>query len=715
MNNANRLGGEPLYRLSGSTMSAEPSRNENIELSELWNALVRRRAVFFTIFAAFVGLVLILTLLMPKTYTTQVKLLTGHGTAAAPSGDTTLPVLNAILANQSGSTSETYVELLQEEPVAQQVIQKMGLHLSPRALLDRIAVKPITNTDILSVAVTWSNPKTSADIANTVAGVFVNRERDIIAGQASAAMDYLSQKLPTAQLAMRDAAVAMANFQSRNRIADISTQTQNQVNALGTLDAKISQANIDQQAAQAQLSSVTGQLAHTPQTYIGSQNIAANPITAQLQTQLAAVTVQLATAEQQYTSNYPAVIALKEQKTQLERQIAAQPRTIDSGNNIVPNPVYGQLKQQEATLRSQIAGDQAQISELRGQVQRQGVALKSLPAISMQYADLQRRQKLTDEVYTALARRYNDAAVSRDASLSDIAVAAPADPASASVRPDLRLNMLLGLVIGLIVALTSVFVVEFFDNSVKDERDAERSLALPVLTTVPRLTAATEKTFPWLRSMTVESFVQLVSALRYSTNKPLRTLAVTSPTPGDGKSSVALSSAIALSEIKPRILLVEGDMRRPALHQKLGLPMRPGLSEVLIGAETVWDAISETKHAGLDFLSCGACPPNPVKLLESAAFDEMLEHLREKYEMVIFDTPAMLATYDASTISSKIDGTLLVVAANKTNVRLARKAIERLNLIPTVNLLGMVINFAKPARTGAEYYLGYGKSMQLSG
>ncbi len=205
-----------------------------------------------------------------------------------------------------------------------------------------------------------ATPTQRINIANEFATVFVNRERELIASQAGSAIDYLNQQLPLAEATMRKSESALGQFQTAHPdvYVTIGTDTQGADSAVATATQRYAQVKVDAEQAQAQLSNVTAQMSGLSPTSIGSRNIIQNPVTAQLQTQLAQVEVQLDTARKQYTEQYPAVQALEEQKAQLQREIGSQPSTIDSSNDVVANPVYQQLSQQAATLRSQIAGDQ---------------------------------------------------------------------------------------------------------------------------------------------------------------------------------------------------------------------------------------------------------------------------------------------------------------------------------------------------------------------
>lgn len=676
--------------------------------------LLRRKRVFFAILVGFLSLVVLWTAIAPRQYTATTKLIAGASSQnAGRTGDTSIPLINALLAADSTMTAETYVDLMQQDPVVEEVIKNLNLHVGVQELLSKhIEIKPVTNTAILQLSATWGDRRTAENLANEFATVFVKHERDLIAGQAGSALDFLTTQMPLAEASMRAADGTLAKFQAAHPDVYVSVGTDSSGgsssdsgSAVAAAEQRYAQIKVDAGQAQAQLNNVTGQMAGISPTSNGSSNIVVNPVTAQLQAQLAQVQVQLDTARKQYTEEYPGVQALVEQKAQLQKEIQSQSATIVSGNVIVPNPVYQQLNQQAATLRSQIAGDQAQLQTLGVEMGRTNGSNNSLPAETMQLADLERKARMQEDVYTALQQKYSEATVARTTALSDVSITQPASGLNITVKPSWTMNLILGFAIGLVLAISGVFLVELFDNTFKDEHDVARALPLPVLTSVPQLTSNSPRKLPWLRALTVESFLQLVTALRYSSDKPLRTLAITSPHQGDGKTTIAMSTAIAMAEIEPKVILVDGDLRRPTLHERLGMAAGPGVSDVLVGEATLGDAVQATKYDGLYLLSGGTLVPNPVKLIHSAQLDELIAQLLKTYRAIVFDTPALLPVYDATILASKVDGAVLVVSANGTDMPSTKKAMQRLGAVQGVNLLGIVLNRTTPTNGYAAYYL----------
>jgi succinoglycan biosynthesis transport protein ExoP len=696
-------------QIPSQAVSAQPENQA--DLSGLWRVLVRRARPMLAIFLGFVGLVLVLSLVLPKTYTTTVKMIagnpgtTGFAGGANVSADTQVPVLNALLIATGMQSTETYVELFQELPVAQQVIAQLGLHTTPGTLLSHVAVKPIVNTSIISLAVTWNNPVTSAAIANAFGNVIVDRQRELVATQADNAINFLNQQMPQAQKAMNDAQTQLATYEAQHHIADISAQTQSVITQLSTLDAKVGSVQADREQALAELANSNRELARTPSTETGGETVAQNPVLAQLQSQLSQVDVQLQTALQQYTDKYPTVIALRNQEAQIKREIAHQQATVVANTNTVPNPVYQQIQQQAEQYATQAASDKAQLVVLKQQQKALAPEIASLPAQTATLANMQRQAKSAEDVYTALQEKYNNAAIARDTALSDVTITQPADPHMVDVKPHLMTNLVLGIALGAVLAILGAFVIDYLDNTIKDDRDVEQELALPSLAAIPlvKMRNGTPE-LPWVRTMSVEAFLQLVTSMKYASDTRLATVVVTSPTQGDGKSTVALNVAIAMGELEPRVLLVDADLRRASLHHKLRMRNERGLSDILVGRSKVADVVQGTRYPGLDLLTAGTPTPNPIKLLESARMDEFLREMQDRYRCVVIDGTALSVNVDSAVVARKADGTVIVLSANQTDLRAAKQALRRMQQVGVRNILGYVLNRVVPRKEDYEAY-----------
>ncbi|MHA6250715.1 CpsD/CapB family tyrosine-protein kinase [Oceanobacillus sp. CAU 1775] len=190
-----------------------------------------------------------------------------------------------------------------------------------------------------------------------------------------------------------------------------------------------------------------------------------------------------------------------------------------------------------------------------------------------------------------------------------------------------------------------------------------------------------------------------------SIDKDLRTILVTSSGPEEGKSTVTANLAVAYAQQGKRVLLIDADLRKPTVHYTFRLNNLTGLSNVLVGENVLEEAVNTTDMETLDVLTCGPIPPNPSELLASRRMEKLLKEALLAYDMVIFDTPPVLAVTDAQILANIVDGSVLVVRSEKTEIEAAQRAKEALEPAKA-KLLGTVLNGREKSASNYYYYYG---------
>ncbi|MGO4255615.1 polysaccharide biosynthesis tyrosine autokinase [Marmoricola sp. RAF53] len=287
------------------------------------------------------------------------------------------------------------------------------------------------------------------------------------------------------------------------------------------------------------------------------------------------------------------------------------------------------------------------------------------------------------------------------------------DPASYNgeqVSPQPVLNLLIAAIIGLVLGIGMALVRDLLDQTVSSTEDVEKTLDTPVLATIqyesdvpkhPLLTEAAS------HSSRVEAFRLLRTNLQFlDIDTRPRSLVITSAIPSEGKTSTATNLAIALAQTGLRVLLVDGDLRRPKVASLLGLERSVGLTTVLVGRSELQDSIQKHTDSGIFFLASGPIPPNPTEVLQSRAAQELFDRVSQMFDMVIIDGPPLLPVSDAAIMARDVDGAILVVRHGKTTKDQLRQAALRLAQVDA-NLLGVTVNMT-PKRGGKSYGYGYG-------
>lgn len=207
------------------------------------------------------------------------------------------------------------------------------------------------------------------------------------------------------------------------------------------------------------------------------------------------------------------------------------------------------------------------------------------------------------------------------------------------------------------------------------------------------------------KSIVSEAYRTLRTNIQYSSfDKEIKTIVVTSAEAAEGKSTVSGNLALSFAQNEKKVIIVDCDLRKPSVHKNFKISNLSGLSEVLIGKANL-DEVIQNRNENLDILSSGKIPPNPSEMLSSTAMTNLIEKLKEKYDIVILDSAPLQAVTDAQILSTKADGTILVIRAQRTN---RDSVIEAKNLLSKVdaNILGTVLHAVENTRGKYYYYYG---------
>jgi polysaccharide biosynthesis transport protein len=386
----------------------------------------------------------------------------------------------------------------------------------------------------------------------------------------------------------------------------------------------------------------------------------------------------------------------------------------------------------EEAVSSQLRTMDARIDALGALRRQSGASIQILPAMAEEEMRLNRRVDALAGLGDDIRKDYQKARMAEAVEEGDVDVVDLADLPYAPVLTASAVKLALGLVLGLLLGLMLAYLLEALNTSIRRPEDLEAVLHLPGLAVIPRITSGSSDGRSRLRgllgggkpradagspmsgtqtfSIGIEAFRNLRTSLIWSDGgEALKTLVVTSATPGEGKTLTAANLAVTLAYDGLRVLLVDCDIRRPRVHGMFRVPRAPGLMEMLTtttapGAQPP-QAIRQTPIAGLFVLTCGALPSNAANLLSGTRMRVLLQELREQFDMIVLDTPPVLATADAGIVASLTDGVLLVVRAGATDRNAAQRACQQLSNVGA-RVIGTVLNDpgGQVAKEGDYYY-----------
>ncbi|MGI0491721.1 GumC family protein [Alkalinema pantanalense CENA528] len=352
--------------------------------------------------------------------------------------------------------------------------------------------------------------------------------------------------------------------------------------------------------------------------------------------------------------------------------------------------------------------------------------IKNLSNVAREYTDIQRELKVsTDNLDQFLAKR---SALDIDAGQRQT----PWEIVTPTLYPELsslKTNLLLGGVLGLVLGIITAVIVDRMSNVFHTPQEIKKASKLPLLGVIPfnqelsalgdsstaanlfqpnrlMLTANQPNAFGTLPFL--ESFRLLQTNLRLlNADRPIRAISISSPTPQDGKSTTATYLAQAAASMGQRVLLVDTELRYPQLHSRLGVSNAHGLSDLITtqGDPQAFIQVSSLNEQ-IHVLTAGQPTADPVTLLSSSYMEEIMAHLQERYDLVIYDTPPLAGLSDAHLVAAKTDGLLLVARVGKTNRDAYEHVLETLNFLPT-KVFGVVANDSRkvPTNLYTAYYL----------
>ena len=289
-----------------------------------------------------------------------------------------------------------------------------------------------------------------------------------------------------------------------------------------------------------------------------------------------------------------------------------------------------------------------------------------------------------------------------------VTVVRPADLPTSPVSPRTTINVALGLLVGLALGIGVAVLRETLDTTIKTSEDLQKLTGSSALGVIAYDNQAQKNPLVSQldsRSVRGEAFRTLRTNLRFvDVDNPPRAVVITSSVAGEGKSTTACNLAITLANAGVRVILLEGDLRRPRMADYMGLDGSVGLTDVLIGRAALDVVLQPWGHSTLAVLASGPLPPNPSELLSSAQMNELLKEMQDRADIVLVDAPPLLPVTDAAVLGQECDGAILVVRHGKTTREHIGRSLDALNSVGA-RLLGTVLNMAP---VGGTHGYGYG-------
>jgi capsular exopolysaccharide synthesis family protein len=570
-----------------------------------------------------------------------------------------------------------------------------------KVFLGRLSVDPVRNSRLIRVSFDSHYAPLAARVVNTLAEAFVTQTLEFRADAGRYASGFLGRQIGDARDRLEKSEAKLSAFVKANGINFVTSGTDKLperedlvTHELSILSDSLVKARNDRIAKEALAEEAR-------QSDVDAlPAVLQNPVVVKLKGDLATLEAQRRELGQTFRPEYPRVRRLDQSINELRAQIHGEVLRVTKGLEAD----YHASLQNERQLEQSMDVQRARAMQLGDQM--------------VQYNILRRDVDANRELYTSLLTRLKETQISSDLLSSPISIVDRADVPLWPSWPRKSLLLALGGLVGLLTAVGAAYVRELSDPRLRNIDDVDRLLGVPRLGLVPERSRREGRRLLWparrppfalvaheaTYSMSAEAFRDLRTSLLYAVGeRPIRTVMVTSPDAGDGKTALATNLAIALAQLGTRgVLLIDANLRHPELHQLLGVPRRPGLSAFLTGQAELPAVLSATDIDNLYVIPAGRMPDNPAELLASPRLHQALEVLSEQFTHVVIDTPPLSGLSDALNLAPRLDGVVLVLRHGRSERALAQAAVQRLLLVQA-NVLGVVVNKAD-ARTSRQRY-----------
>lgn len=609
------------------------------------------------------------------------------------------------------------MSLITSRTVAERTVEMLNLNTSPESLQKKITVgtaanpseNGVTPTDIIEIRVSDSDPATAVRTTNAIAIVFANYYKEISHENAETNVRSLEEEVARAEEELTSAERSLKNYKQTKGLAALPDGAQLSLTNLTEVQQQRDQAAAQLAEAQQRLASIRQQLAKEAPTKVVEEGTTDSPMVQQLETQVATLKVRLTEAQAKYYDVHPVVQDLKRSLADAQSKLESEKKKFRMRQSIVANPIRQTLLEQKSQLESDVRGFSARVKELDSSVARAKGSLS--PGDDVKFSRLQQEFLDAQTRYSGVKDRLNQARLS-EKDTSETGAIRLVDKAVVARGPigRSRVSYLgMGLVLSLIVGIGLALVLETLDNRIRSNVDVEQLLSLPVNALIPSMTGRNAPALPKITYL--DPLSPLAEAYRFlrtdllltAAESGCQTVMVATAKPGQGGTTTIANLAISLAMDGKRVVLVDGDMRRPTLHRIFKAGNDFGLSTVLSGEKDLSEVLVSTEIQNLILLPAGPTPTNPSEMLGSQRMGDLVETLRQGADFVLFDTPSAIAFTDTIVMSKWIDGVLLVVRANQVP-RGAELQVRKLFNKANVQILGVVLNDVQPTNVDSYYY-----------
>ena len=601
-------------------------------------------------------------------------------------------------------------------------------------------------TDILVISCTSSFPEEAALLANTITNVFQNMDKKWNAEESLNLRDFLADQLTIKEKELVKAENKLQEYKESEQIFSLDGNAEKILEQLVIAESKYMESIAEVNISNEQKTYYNSILSKEEKSLLSRLRSSINARLLALRTEIGLKEADAVRNSSLYGEQHEMVQSLFKEIDGLKLKLDEETNKLISQGLAVADPIeYRQeLIKNLLTADAKLSEMDVRSKEYKKLVNKYEKEINRLPKKQLEFARLERDRIVLAEIFGFMRQKLEEARISVASETGTIRIIDTAFAPTKKTSPKNKMNLLLGLILGGGLGVGIIFLMEYLDNTIRSVDYLEK-LNLTVLGVIPQVGSQYKKktaigskqsgkdetdigngiksmftrptgdklkrhmvTREDPKSPISESYRMIRTNILYSkTDDPIKSILVSSPGPGEGKTTTVTNLGITFANLGMKTILIDGDLRRPVVHRIFDLQRDPGLSHYLSGhTKDINSLIHDTDIENLHVLPAGITPPNPSELLGSKKMTDLIIDLKKDWDMVLIDSPPITAVTDATMVSHEVDSLVLVIKAGGTIKESLIRAMQSLNGLD-IHLSGAVLNSVSKRSSYDSYYYYY--------
>jgi capsular exopolysaccharide synthesis family protein len=585
--------------------------------------------------------------------------------------------------------------------------------------LSDVAIDQKRGLDIIEISALSPSPFEATLIANVYSQQYKNLNLDQNRNQLTLVTNFLDEQRKEKYDDLNSAEETLRAFQERGGLIALDERASTLISVLSQFEAQKSATQVDLMASNKVLESLRQELkAQNPRMADYLTSLTSQKYITAIQEEIAKLEVnkQVAISRKDgLTEESPMIQEYDRKINELRKQLDKELEVLKAG-------IFASSPEEVKELTQKIIAEEVRnqsletsIKELDKIVQGYEARFMKLPKNAIELARLKRNSEALEKLYLMIEQRYQEAIINEQSQPGNVLIIDEARIPLRPAKPNRTLIVIIGLLLGAGLAVGYVFVKNYFDDTVKSPDDIEKR-KINVLAWIPPFESimAGDHSVQFVvdklpDSIPSEAFRALRTRIQFSriNTESLKSILITSSAPQEGKTTIAVNLAGSFATSKKKVLLIDCDLRKPSVHKLFNRDKVPGLIDFLVGGAKLDEVLIKSEIPNLSIILSGTIPPNPAEMLDSQEMRNFLKKLRDQFDLIIIDSPPVIAVTDSEILTSMVDGTILIVSSENTEIEMMERSVELIRRENTQFLGTVLNNFSYKSGYGSYYKYYY--------